>query len=259
MSSSPPVAHGGCSPDVNAPVTISSVQVFTHNITRRPIAWDPARQRPTQELVHAIHSALHFALDPCVNHPHEKPSYCVLDAPSTSTSNAISGEVEAPSSTSSSPSTPHRAPEAQTLVIPCISALEHSLPSSPPPLASSPAELTVKLFAGFNDVPLSVSTVKAALDGVRRSIGSLRTIDKFIVSLEGVKWGGQFPSVECPCPQGDKCGDWETGMQQIDAMVDAWEVRIIISIAYLVYALRRCALSTTVPFVSARHRAARSC
>lgn len=57
----------------------TSVLLFTQNITRHPIAWDPARQRPTQEVIHAVHSALHFALDPCVDHPDEPLSFGVQD------------------------------------------------------------------------------------------------------------------------------------------------------------------------------------
>lgn len=57
----------------------TSVLLFTQNIARHPIAWDPTRQRPTQELVHAVHSALHFALDPCVDHPDEAISLGVVD------------------------------------------------------------------------------------------------------------------------------------------------------------------------------------
>ena len=57
----------------------TSVLLFTQNIARHPIAWDPTSQRPTQELVHAVHSALHFALDPCVDHPDEEISLGVVD------------------------------------------------------------------------------------------------------------------------------------------------------------------------------------
>ncbi|KAG9121813.1 hypothetical protein FRC07_002072 [Ceratobasidium sp. 392] len=57
----------------------TSTLLFTQNIARNPIAWDPALQRPTQELVHSVHSALHFALDPCLDHPNEALSFAVQD------------------------------------------------------------------------------------------------------------------------------------------------------------------------------------
>lgn len=211
-----------CGPDPQ--VIPSSVQVYTHNITRRPITWDPARQRPTQELVHAIHSALHFALDPCVNHPHEKPSFCLFEA-GRGVSESSESPSQPPSSTASSPSPEHREPHAHRLVIPCVNDLALSVSSDPKRLGNSQVELTVKLFAGFNDAPLDTSIITEALDALKRSTGSSRKIDKFIVSLEGVKWSGKSPSVECPNPQGEK--DWETGMQHIDAMIDAWEVCLL--------------------------------
>ncbi|KAF8689053.1 Caspase domain, partial [Rhizoctonia solani] len=57
----------------------TSVLLFTQNIARHPIAWDPTQQRPTQEVIHAVHSALHFALDPCVDHPNEPLSFGMQD------------------------------------------------------------------------------------------------------------------------------------------------------------------------------------
>lgn len=196
---------GCCS---SAQSTPSSVQVFTHNITRRPIAWDPTRQRPTQELVHAIHSALHFALDPCVNHPDEIPSFCVVP-------------VSVPLSSSSYPfppksnATPPRYDDLR-LIIPCTNDLAHSR-SAQKNGTRDKAELTVKLFAGFDDVPLLPHHVAEALDALRRVCGSERTIDKFVISLEGVKWTGD--SAEATSSGQD------LEMRHIDAMKDAWEVR----------------------------------
>lgn len=272
---------------------VQSVQVYTHNITRRPIAWDPARQRPTQELVHAIHSALHFALDPCVNHPTEEPSFCIVDAaPSSSgsTGNPAGGNVDkayssppasgnlfteddalsnSASSTLARDLDSNGTRTSRTLIIPCVNDLarsvskdptrlllggnhshshSHSRPQTPQtttqtssqthPHPQRPAELTVKLFAGFNNAPLTVSIVKEALDALRRSFpvtngGSSAergtVVDRFVVSLEGVKWSGKCPSGA----EGEKkieekldnrMGDWEAGMEHIDAMMDAWEV-----------------------------------
>jgi hypothetical protein len=69
----------GPPPTSNTTSSPTSVLLFTQNIARHPIAWDPAQQRPTQEVIHAVHSALHFALDPCVDHPGEPLSFGVQD------------------------------------------------------------------------------------------------------------------------------------------------------------------------------------
>lgn len=122
-----------------------SVQVYTHNITRRPIAWDPARQRPTQELVHAIHSALHFALDPCVSHPDEKASFCVV-----SNANASSASNDTSASGSGK----------RTLIVPCV----NDIAKSPRRWSDTERqELTIKLFAGFDGAPLTREHVQEAL------------------------------------------------------------------------------------------------
>jgi len=180
-----------------------SIQVFTHNITRHPIAWDPARQRPTQELVHAIHSALHFALDPCVNHPDEMPSFCVIPRPLSSFSS-----LQSDGTTTSS------VPEHLRLIIPCTNDIAHSRSADKNDVRDK-AELTVKLFAGFDGVPLLPEHVEEALDALQRVCSSERTIDTFVISLEGVKWSGT--SVHATSSDND------LEIRHIDAMKEAWK------------------------------------
>ena len=195
----------GCCSSPRAPP--STVQVFTHNITRHLIAWDPARQRPTQELVHAIHSALHFALDPCVNHPDEMPSFCVTPIP--------------PSSLSSSRFDSTTTADNLRLIVPCTNDIARSRPVGKNDIRDK-AELTVKLFAGFHGAPLLPYHVEEALDALQRVCGSERTIDKFVISLEGVKWtGGSIDATS-------DVKDME--MLHVDAMKDAWEVRTAVLI-----------------------------
>lgn len=182
----------------------NSVQVYTHNITRRPIAWDPARQRPTQELVHAIHSALHFALDPCVNHADEKPSFCVLDRQPFSLAKSSESKLEA--------ATPSR----RQLIIPCVNDMARAPPASSIDPSKNKNELTVKLFAGFDDALLTTEVVEEALEALERVYGSAREIERFIISLEGVK---------CSADSADEVTDSE--VRQIAAMRESWEVCII--------------------------------
>lgn len=186
-----------------------SVQVYTRNITRRPIAWDPARQRPTQELVHSIHSALHFALDPCVDHPDEKPSFCITSTPSFSSSQTLPPQSESGSSRV----------QGGRLIIPCIQDIAHTLPTSTSgvlPSSRDKDELTVKLFAGFDGAPLTPDDIDDALLSLQRVLGPARAIDKFIVSLKGVKWTGPLSGVSRDAEDEE--------FRQIDAMREAWEV-----------------------------------
>ncbi|KAF9514605.1 hypothetical protein BS47DRAFT_1484995 [Hydnum rufescens UP504] len=164
----------------------SSVRVYTHNITRRPIAWDPARQRPTQELVHSIHSALHFALDPCVNHPDEAPSFCII------------------------PGRSHELPIAQgnCLMVPCLG----DMVVKPEDVArNSKGQVTAKLFAGFDGEVLHKGDVDDALDALRRSTG-VSVVHKFVISLEGIKWNGDWSDAS-----------QSVGIDIIDHLKKPWE------------------------------------
>src|SRR5258708_25561751 len=147
-------------PEITLNNVASSVIVYSRNITRRPIAWDPARQRPTQEFIHSIHSALHFALDPCVNHPDELPSYA-LDVYEQGLSSHA-----------------HRT----CLTIPSV----YDMTSTHYDMSSSP-QTTAKIFSGFGGMPLRVQDFKAALEATRLCTG-LPGVHKLVVSMDGAKW-----------------------------------------------------------------------
>ncbi|KAG8748106.1 hypothetical protein FRC10_008839 [Ceratobasidium sp. 414] len=149
----------------------TSTLLFTQNIARHPIAWDPALQRPTQELVHAVHSALHFALDPCVDHADEPLSFVVRDG---------------------------------VLVIPNKADLKLEPPASG-------WEVNVKLFirAVQQDPAAYVRIFERALAELRDSIKAA-TLESFVISLEGVCWNGEKEDEECGLQDVDKLGDlWE--------------------------------------------------
>lgn len=132
----------------------TSVILFTQNIARHPIAWDPARQRPTQEVIHAVHSALHFALDPCVDHPDEALSFGVQDG---------------------------------ALVIPNKKDLK---PKEPP---QTGWEVHAKLFIYANagqDPVTYVRMFERALDELKDVVGTT-TLDSFVVSLSSIGWHGE--------------------------------------------------------------------
>ncbi|QRV89561.1 hypothetical protein RhiJN_17579 [Ceratobasidium sp. AG-Ba] len=148
----------------------TSVLIFTQNIARHPIAWDPARQRPTQELVHAVHSALHFALDPCVDHPNEALSFTVQDG---------------------------------VLVIPNKADLMKQ-----PERIGSGWEVNVKLFirAAQQDPVGYVRIFERALAGLRDSVGAT-LLESFVVSLDAICWNGEKEDEECGLQDVDKLGD----------------------------------------------------
>lgn len=204
---------GAAQPQPSNKIAPTSVQIYTHNITRRPIAWDPARQRPTQEVVHAIHSALHFALDPCTDHPDEAASFCVVDVlPPLSSSADASPLLSSSIGVGEVPHTGEQQPkgkENKRLVIPCEDDLSASLPAK--------AELSVKLFAGFDGRALTVEDVDEALEALKRTSGA-RDIAKFVVALEGVRcdWSGG--------EEDGKSGGGEEETRRIQELGDVWQV-----------------------------------
>ncbi|KAG8687413.1 hypothetical protein FRC09_013497 [Ceratobasidium sp. 395] len=147
----------------------TSTLLFTQNIARNPIAWDPARQRPTQELVHAVHTALHFALDPCVDHPDEALSFIVHDG---------------------------------VLVIPNKADLKQR---EPPALGW---DVHVKLFirAAQKDPAAYVTIFERALVELRDSIGAA-ALESFVISLDSVCWNGEKEDDECGLQDVDNLGD----------------------------------------------------
>ena len=172
-----------------------SVRVFTHNITRRSIAWDPARQRPTQELVHSIHSALHFSLDPCINHPDESPSFCVVPVPARNLSAA----------------------RGFCLIVPCLKDMAVKPEDV---VRNSRGQTTAKLFAGFDGESLNEDDVHDALEALHASTG-VNDVHKFVISLEGIKWsGGCYDESQA------------AGIDIIDHLKDPWQVIVAVAISY---------------------------
>ncbi|KAJ1307272.1 hypothetical protein OPQ81_001383 [Rhizoctonia solani] len=151
----------------------TSVLLFTQNIARHPIAWDPAQQRPTQEVIHAVHSALHFALDPCVDHPNEPLSFDVQDS---------------------------------VLIIPNRKDLKQREPPQ------SGWEVNAKLFiyaAGEN--PSSYTGIlERALSELRGVIGAT-TLESLVVSLSNIGWRGESEPAE-GLDEVDKLGDLWTAI-----------------------------------------------
>ncbi|KAG9075177.1 hypothetical protein FS749_013175, partial [Ceratobasidium sp. UAMH 11750] len=149
----------------------TSTLLFTQNIARHPIAWDPALQRPTQELVHAVHSALHFALDPCVDHADEPLSFIVHDG---------------------------------VLIIPNKADLKLEPPASG-------WEVNVKLFtrAAEQDSAGYVRIFERALGELRDSIRAT-TLESFVISLDRVCWNGEKEDEECGLQDVDRLSElWE--------------------------------------------------
>jgi hypothetical protein len=212
---------------------VEQVQIYTQNITRHPISWDPATQRPTQELVHSVHTALHFALDTCLDHPDERLSFDVVPL----SSSPLSGEGEEgekgklvvpmvgdmkrrgvgslglSSSTTSTPTTTNSSPGTVS-----------PLPTSPPKYLKE--EMTAKLFL-FSASPSATDGKKVftkewideALDALEKATG-LREVDRFVLKLDGIDWEW----------------DWEEGKRDLkecvvdwDNVLDVWEVRSLFS------------------------------
>ncbi|CEL55176.1 hypothetical protein RSOLAG1IB_01184 [Rhizoctonia solani AG-1 IB] len=151
----------------------TSVLLFTQNIARHPIAWDPAQQRPTQEVIHAVHSALHFALDPCVDHPGEPLSFGVQDG---------------------------------VLVIPNSKDLKQR--EAP----KSGWEVNAKLFIyatgqKSDDYARIFERALAELQGVMGAT----TLESFVVSLSNIGWHGETVDAE-GLDEVDKLGDLWTVM-----------------------------------------------
>ncbi|CAE7143006.1 unnamed protein product [Rhizoctonia solani] len=136
----------------------TSVLLFTQNIARHPIAWDPTQQRPTQEVIHAVHSALHFALDPCVDHPDEPLSFGVQDS---------------------------------VLVIPNRRDLKQREPPK------SGWEVNAKLFIhnAEKDSSAYAEILNRALTELQGVIGAT-TLESFVVSLSSIDWHGESEGTE---------------------------------------------------------------
>lgn len=98
--------------------------------------------------------------------------------------------------------------------------------SRPKPSASKDKdELTVKLFAGFDGATLTPDVITDAIDALESLCGPDRVIDRFIVSLEGVKWpaasgsglGSASATTEDPEPTNEELG-------QVEDMGRAWQL-----------------------------------
>jgi len=148
----------------------SSVLLFTKNITRRAIAWDPARQRPTQEMIHGVHAALHYALDPCIDHPVETCSFELIRDDYLSEFGGTDNEKE-----------------LWRLVVPKLEDMQRG------GVRIDNGDVTVKLFFGNNGPKKRY--IDEALDALEKVTGG-NGADRFIISLNGVNWGGGEDGVE---------------------------------------------------------------
>ncbi|CAE6423197.1 unnamed protein product [Rhizoctonia solani] len=146
----------------------TSVLLFTQNIARHPIAWDPAQQRPTQEVIHAVHSALHFALDSCVDHPDEPLSFDVQDS---------------------------------VLVIPN----RKDLKQREPPKSGWEVNSKLFIYAAGQDSKAYAEMLNRALTELQGVIGTA-ALESFVVSLSNIGWHGENEGTES-LDEVDKLGD----------------------------------------------------
>ncbi|EJU04821.1 phospholipase D/nuclease [Dacryopinax primogenitus] len=177
----------------------STLLLYTQNITRHAISWTPPRgpslsgENSNTELLHAIHASLHYALDPCTEHPDESASFCF----SATDEEAESLGVR----------------KGGQLIIPKEADLKRA--------KDNEGEITVKMF--FFEPPSLQSTPKGkerekvrqtwiaeALTALEKATGK-KEIARFIVKLKGVRWDGQDKWEEVGMPKvEDVCGLWET-------------------------------------------------
>lgn len=177
----------------------STLLLYTQNITRHAISWTPPQgpsssgENSNTELLHAIHTSLHYALDPCAEHPDEPASYCF---------SATDEEAEGLG-----------VRRGGQLIIPKEVDLKR--------MKDNDGEITVKMF--FFEPPSLRGTPKGkerekvreawiaeALAALEKATGK-KEVWRFVVKLEGVRWDGQAQWEEVGIPQVEDMGGlWET-------------------------------------------------
>ncbi|KZT57699.1 hypothetical protein CALCODRAFT_517347 [Calocera cornea HHB12733] len=177
----------------------STLLLYTQNITRHAISWTPPQgpsssgENSNTELLHAIHTSLHYALDPCAEHPDEPASFCF---------GATDEEAEGLG-----------VREGGQLIIPKEADLKRT--------KDNDGEVTVKMF--FFEPPSLRGTPKGkecekvrdvwvaeALTALEKATGK-KEVSRFVVKLDGVKWDGQEKWEEVGMPEVEDIGDlWTT-------------------------------------------------
>lgn len=185
-----------CSANLATPKSPSSALFFTKNITRRAIAWDPARQRPTQEMIHGVHAALHYALDPCIDHSDEVCSFELVREDEVGGSGG-----KGKGSGNDEDGLKEVREGVWKLVIPKLEDMQRG------GVRVDNGDVTAKLFFG-REGPKE-RYVDDALDVLERVTGSKRA-DRFLVSLKGVNWAGGEEGME-------------DGMGEVRALGDVWQ------------------------------------
>ncbi|KAG8906828.1 dynamin-like GTPase mgm1 [Tulasnella sp. 403] len=169
------------STDPSEPAHPTKALIFTQNITRNPISWNPALRQPNpNEALHSVHLALHRALDP-------------LNAP---------GVTPATGPVQSNTKEPNK-----LLIIPRPSALKYT-PLGP---VANP-EISVKLrFYGSHDNVDRCLQVDEALKRVKEAT-DFETIDRFVIGFDKIRWAGGDEECESGADEVDvlaKAGIWK--------------------------------------------------
>ncbi|KZO90718.1 hypothetical protein CALVIDRAFT_602783 [Calocera viscosa TUFC12733] len=177
----------------------STLLLYTQNITRHAISWTPPKgpsssgENSNTELLHAIHTSLHYALDPCAEHPDEPASFCFSETDEEA--EGLGGR------------------KGGQLIVPMESDLKRS--------KDNDGEVTVKMF--FFEPPSLRGTLKGkerekvqeawvaeALTALEKATGK-KEVWRFVVKLEGVKWDGQEQWEEVGMPEVEDIGGlWAT-------------------------------------------------
>jgi len=177
----------------------STLLLYTQNITRHAISWTPPQgpsssgENSNTEILHAIHTSLHYALDPCAEHPDEPASFCY-----SATDNEAEGLGVR---------------KGGQLIIPKEAELKQT--------KYNVGEVTVKMFfceppslrgtpKGKEREKLREGWVTEAMVALEKATGK-KEVSRFVVKLEGVKWDGQDQWEEVGMPEVDDMGGlWQT-------------------------------------------------
>ncbi|KAG8917225.1 hypothetical protein FRC02_003271 [Tulasnella sp. 418] len=161
--------------------------LFTQNTTRNAISWNPQLRKPNpNEVLHAVHLALHRALDPCAEGKGDACSWDIIEEP------AAKGER------SSNPRT--------LLVIPNPKDLQVS-----PPKKEYPTIISVKIRFYGPSGKHRLAQLDEALERLEQATG-IHVIDRFVIGLDSIRWEG-----------GEKA--CKTGVEDVDTLVSdgLWE------------------------------------
>jgi len=193
-----------CSCDDTAPVHPTKALLFTQNTTRNPISWNPALRRPNpNEVLHAVHLALHRALDPCISGTGDACSWSVVKEEGDF---IVSKEKSADGTrtpTENDYQRPAIALPARVLIVPKLSDLKFT-PIGP----KDTPEISVKLrLYGPHDKVDRKKHVDEALEALREATG-FKEVDRLMIGFDAIRWAG---------------GDEESasGFDEVDVLIKA--------------------------------------